>query len=78
MLSRVKRTGFSLDLMAEDKAMQVALFLEKSPTKIEKSAEEAKLFRTLDLSKEPESVDLRKVISGNGGTLFFKESGSKI
>ena len=76
--SRVRRTGLLFCLMASEIATQVAEFLDKSPTKIEESAEPTKSFRSGDLSNEPESVEGRKAISGKGGTLFFRVLGSRM
>ena len=75
--SRVRSTGRVVDLMASDKATEVAEFLETSPTIIVKSAESRKSFKSGDLSIEPDSVAGRKVMSGSGGTLDFREAGKR-
>lgn len=76
--SRVKMMGLSLFLMASATATQVALFLDKSPIKSEAPPEATKSQRSGDLSKEPESVAGRKLISGKGGTFDLSDSGSKM
>ena len=78
MASRVSKTGLVELLMASEIATQVAEFLERSPTKTEKSAESTNSFKSEDLSKEPESVAGRKVISGKGGTLFLRVFGRRM